>query len=173
MLMMCEWASKLHQISIFLYLPQPGMLLPGHLGGVTRYEWYFWTAAGFCNLGQQVELTKKKHFGPMEVPNISDKTHNFEISPTLADLCHMLLSQVNPLFLNTLYTVLFQSKFLSQVACIFGLNLSCLKPWLSKKVLVFNLKFQPIYLARTTMKLKPEPCQKIPDSLWTASPVTD
>ena len=25
----------------------------------------------------------------MEVPNISDKTHYFEISPTLADLCHM------------------------------------------------------------------------------------
>ena len=25
----------------------------------------------------------------MEVPNISDKTHLFEISPTLADLSHM------------------------------------------------------------------------------------
>ena len=41
------------------------------------------------SLSLSLSLNTKNHSGLMEVPNISDKTHNFEISPTLADLCHM------------------------------------------------------------------------------------
>ena len=36
-------------------------------------------------------FTTKTNSGPMEVPNISGKTHQFEISPTLVDLCHIYL----------------------------------------------------------------------------------
>ena len=36
--------------------PQSGILLPGW---VKRYEWHFWTASAFCDLGQQADLYTK------------------------------------------------------------------------------------------------------------------
>ena len=36
--------------------PLPGILLPGHPGGVSGYEQYFWTPADICDLGQQGDL---------------------------------------------------------------------------------------------------------------------
>ena len=53
MLIMCKWAAKLPQNSIFLEYPIPWMLLPGHPGGVSGYEQCFWTPTNICNLGQQ------------------------------------------------------------------------------------------------------------------------
>ena len=64
MLRTCEWAVKLPQYSILL--PPPGMLLPGHPAGVKRYEWRFWTAAGFCDLGQQAEIYTKTILVPRQ-----------------------------------------------------------------------------------------------------------
>ena len=40
-LKMCEWPVKFPQYSILMKYPQPGTLLPGHPGGVKRFEWYF------------------------------------------------------------------------------------------------------------------------------------
>ena len=33
-MILCEWAPKLPQSSLFLEVPQPGMIQPGHPGGV-------------------------------------------------------------------------------------------------------------------------------------------
>ena len=32
---------------------------PGHEGGVKKYKWHFWNAAGFYDLGQQADIETK------------------------------------------------------------------------------------------------------------------
>ena len=53
---MCKLASKFPLNSTFLESPQPGMLLPGHPGGVNWYEIRFWTAVNNGDLEQQADL---------------------------------------------------------------------------------------------------------------------
>ena len=40
-------------------IPEAGMLLPGHPGGVNWFEWEFLTTAGLCDLGKQGKLFTK------------------------------------------------------------------------------------------------------------------
>ena len=60
----------------------------GHLGGVKRYEWHLWAPAGFCDLGQQVDLYTKPFWSHGGAENLK-LNHGFEISSTLTDMCHM------------------------------------------------------------------------------------
>ena len=46
MLNMCKQAAK---------LPQPGMLLPSHTGGVNSFKQHIWTGVSLCDLGQQAD----------------------------------------------------------------------------------------------------------------------
>ena len=70
---------KLPQDSIFLKYAQPGILLPGHPGGVNKFKLEFCTFAGIFDLGQQAHLdTKTTHKG----------AEHFKIIPWLRYISH-------------------------------------------------------------------------------------
>ena len=69
------------------------MLLPGHPGGVNWYEQRFWTAAYNCDLEQKADfvISNSWHTEGMKMLKL---LHGFRISPTLADLCHKQIGQL-------------------------------------------------------------------------------
>ena len=85
---MFEWAKNLPHNSILLELPQPGILLPGHPGGVYWYEQHFWTDADLFDLGQQADFYTKTILVTHKSLKISKLWHRFKISPIFADLWH-------------------------------------------------------------------------------------
>ena len=56
----------------------------------TDINYFFWTPANICDLGQQGDLYSKYYSGNIKVQKISKLLHGFKISPILADLCHIL-----------------------------------------------------------------------------------
>ena len=77
----CKWAAKLRQNSIFLEKHQPGLLITGHPGGVNKYEQFFWTPAYICDLGQQGDLYTKTNLE-------HQSSENFNIMMWIQDLPH-------------------------------------------------------------------------------------
>ena len=77
-----EESTKLSHYLIFLEKHQPGMLLPGHPGGVNWYEQCVWIVTQNCDLDQQADCFTRAFLG-------DEKINGFKISPILANLCHM------------------------------------------------------------------------------------